>query len=250
MIRRLLCLSFALALPAAAQSVSIFPGVVQLRGTPGATSTQTLTLANRSSLPLDFVLEAQDVVVRGGRRSFVAAGEVPGGIARTAVFSAKSVTVPAGEQRSVDVTVTVPPAMSQRAMVALFRGTTRVRSGNSAATVSLGTLLTFTLGEQVSLSPSELRVAPQSASANAAFDLDLANDGQEPLVAKGVAVILDSAGAFSGRVSFDTRRLLPGERFTFHAEYPGDLRRGRYRVVSTFEYEGRSLVRSAPLVIR
>ena len=247
---RLLLLFLALALPAAAQSVSLSPAVVQFRGAPGATSTQTLTLRNGSTVPLAFDLQAQDVVVRNGKRIFVAAGEVSGGMARTAVFSAKSVTVPAGEQRSVEVTVTVPPLMSERAMVALFRGTTQVRAGNSTATVSLGTLFTLTLGDHVSLAPSELRVTPQSASSNASFDLGLANDGEEPVVAKGVAVILDSHGAFSGRVAFDTRRLLPGEEFNFHAEYPGDLRRGQYRVLSTFEYEGHSLVRSAPLVIR
>lgn len=247
---RLLFLSLAIALPAAAQTVSVFPAVVQFRGTPGGTSTQTLTLANNTSLPLAFELQAQDVVVRDGKRAFVAAGEVPSGIARTAVFSAHSLTVPAGEHRSVEVTVTVPTAMSQRAMLALFHGTTRIRSGNTTATVSLGTLLTFTLTDGVSLAPSELRVSPQSASSNASFDLALANDGQEPVVAKGVAVILDSAGAFSGRVAFDPRRLLPGERFTFHAEYAGDLRRGQYRVLSTFEYEGHSLVRAAPLFVR
>jgi hypothetical protein len=247
---RPLLLFLALALPAAAQSVSLSPAVVQFRGVPGATSTQTLTLRNGSAVPLAFVLEAQDVVVRGGKRDFVTAGEVAGGVARTAVFSARSVIVPAGEQRSVELTVTVPPSMSQRAMVALFRGTTQVRTGNSTAVVSLGTLLTFNLGDHVSLAPSELRVVPQSASSNASFELALSNDGEEPVVAKGVAVILDSAGAFYGRTSFDTRRLLPGERFIFHAEYPGDLRRGRYRVLSTFEYEGRSLVRSAPLLVK
>src|SRR3954468_1800832 len=113
---RLLFLSLAFALPAAAQSVSVAPAVVQFRGAPGATSTQTLTLRNGTAVALSFTLEAQDVVVRDGKREFVTAGEIASGAARTAVFSVPSVVVPAGEQRSVEVTVTIPPAMSQRAM--------------------------------------------------------------------------------------------------------------------------------------
>ena len=224
-----------------AQSLTLSPAAVPLRGLPGQSTTQSLTLGNGTSLDLDFALEAKDVVVRDGRRVFVDAGETVPSIAETAVFSSRRLTVPAGESRTVQVTLTLPPGASHRAVVALFRGLTRV--GNTLP--SVGTLLTFTLSGEFVLTPSDLLVDPQSATANLAFEELLANDGKEPLVPKGVAVLLDKAGAIVGKAAFPTRRLLPGERQAVRAEYAGELPPGGYRVLATFEYEGRALTRAA-----
>ena len=76
-----------------------------------------------------FEMVAKDVIVRNGRRVFVSAGDLPGSIAATAVFSQKLVTVNPGQLASVDVTVTIPPNPSGRAMVAYFQGTTRIPNG-------------------------------------------------------------------------------------------------------------------------
>ena len=34
------------------------------------------------------------------------------------------------------------------------------------------------------------------------------------------------------------------------AEYPGELAAGRYRVLATFEYEGKALTKTAEFVVR
>ena len=234
---------------AAAQTVTLTPSVIQLKGTVGQSTTQRLTMTNASSMDLTFVLEAQDVVVTGGRRVFVGPGEIPGSIARTVVFSQRSVVIPSGQSRSVTVTVTVPRDVSNRAVVALFRGTTKIPSGDNMATASLGALLTFTLSDHVSLSPAELIVQPQSPTANTSFELPVANSGTEPVAPKGMVAILDARGRLVGRAPFEEKRLLPGERVTFRSEYSGDLGPGSYRVLSTFEYAGTTVSRSAQLVI-
>jgi hypothetical protein len=236
--------------PAAAQTISLSPAVVQLRGEPGQSTTQVLTLTNASSIDLEFLVEAKDVVVRDGKRSFVNPGLVPSGIAATAVFSRGRVLVPAGQKQSVSVLLTLPPRTSTRAVVVFFRGKTRIDAGRAASTVSLGTLLTFALGGRVSVAASNLAATPQSATANAAMVESLENDGSEPLVAKGLAVVLDSKGAIVGKAPFQPSRLLPGEKSAFRAEYAGELRKGTYRVLATFEYEGGSVTRTAPLVVR
>src|SRR4029079_2377351 len=78
---------------AAAQSITLTPSVVQLKGRTGQTTTQTLTIGNMTTRELSFVLEARDVVVRNGTRQFVAAGEMAGSIAATAVFSPRALVV-------------------------------------------------------------------------------------------------------------------------------------------------------------
>jgi hypothetical protein len=207
----------------------------------GQSTTQSITLANGTDVALAFDLEAKDVVVRDGRRQFVDPGVLPASIAATAVFSVRSVTIPAGGSSTVEVLVTLPPGTSHRAVVALFRGKTRIRN----TVPSLGALLTFTLSEGFRLQPSDLAVETQTASSNLALAAPLANEGDEPLVPKGVAVILDASGALVGRVAFEQHRLLPGERGTVRAEYPGELPPGAYRALATFEYEGRAATREA-----
>jgi hypothetical protein len=246
----LLCATLATTTVARAQTLTLSPAVVPLRGERGQTTTQTLTLVNGLDVDLEFVLEAKDVVVRNGKRVFVAPGEVRGSIAATAVFSPRTVTVPAHESRAARVTVTLAEGAQHRAMIALFRGTTRIASGNGLATASLGTLLTFSVSDAVSLQSSPLSVTPQTRTRNTTLEQVLSDDGAEPVVTKGVAVILDAKGAIVGRTSFDPQRLLPGERLAFRSEYPGELGPGKYRVLSTFEFAGRSLTRSAELVVR
>jgi hypothetical protein len=75
------------------------------------------------------------------------------------------------------------------------------------------------------------------------------NDGEEPIEARGMAVILDGAGALVGKAPFPLRRLLPGERTTVATDYPGELRAGRYRAVVTFDGAGHAVTSSQPLVV-
>jgi hypothetical protein len=234
------------ATTAAAGTLTLSPAAVPLKGRFGQSTTQSLTLTNATEIPMDFVLEAKDVVVRDGSRQFMAPGELPDSIAVSAVFSEKAVTVPPGESRTVEVRLTLPEAARHRAVVCVFRGVTRI--GNTIP--SIGALLTFTMSEDVALSPEALLVRPQTHATNVAFEQPLANAGQEPLVPKGVAAILDGRGALVGRARFEARRLLPGERVTVRAEYPGELPPGAYRALATFEYEGRTATREAAFLVR
>src|SRR5689334_7265331 len=66
-------------------SVALAPAVVMLRGKPGQSTSQTLTISNQLPVELRFEIEVQDVVVRDGRRVFVPAGRIPSGIAAQVV---------------------------------------------------------------------------------------------------------------------------------------------------------------------
>ena len=248
----IICVCTLAALPAtaSAQNLTLSPSVLELKGRAGQTTTQTLTITNSTSIELAFEIEVKDVIVRDGKRVFVNAGEVVGSIAATAVFSPKSLTVQPGLKGSAVVTVTLPAEAQSRAIVVMFRGTTKIPSGAKSSTASLGTLMTFAMTQNFSLSPAPLAVVAQSTTQNTAFEQAFHNDGTEPVVPKGIAVILDAAGALAGKAPFESQRLLPGERLTLRSDYAGELASGTYRVLATFEYEGKSLTQTATLIVR
>jgi hypothetical protein len=237
--------------PLYAQAISLSPAVVQLKGTLGQSSTQVLTLTNGLKTALAFDLVAQDVVVKNGVRTFLEAGAQADSMAATAVFSAPSVLVPAGGSKSVSVTITARAPAAHRAVVALFRGRTRIESAGKAGTIaSLGSLLTFTLSDEIQITAADLVVQPPSATTLLSFSDTLVNTGAEPAITKGVAAILDGAGRLVGRATFEAARLLPRERGVMRAEYPGELAAGRYRAVATFEYEGRAFTKTTDFVVQ
>ncbi|MFP5247384.1 MAG: Fn3-like domain-containing protein [Thermoanaerobaculia bacterium] len=231
-------------------TLSLSPAVVMLRGDYGQSTTQTLTLLNGTSRAFTFELIAQDVVTRDGKRTFAEAGTLPGSIAATAVFSQKQVQVAPGESVSVTMTVTLPPSTPQRGVIALFRGTNTVMSGNVPMTASLGSLLTFTVSDAVEMKTTALSVRPQSATTNLGVTQACTNAGSEPLVAKGVLAVLDAKGSLVGKSAFTPHRLMPGESAELGGEFAGELEPGKYRVFVTYDYEGKTLSQSADVEIR
>jgi hypothetical protein len=229
-----------------AQSLTLSPAVVPLGGKPGQSTTQHLTLLNRTHQRLAFELVAKDVVVTGGMREFVAAGDLPASIAATAVFSKKTVTLDPGLEGSVDVTLTLPPHASTRAVVVLFQGTTKVRD---QATVSLGSLITFELAGRSSVKLGDITATAATASRNAVVSVPLDNDGDEPIIVRGAYAVVAASGAFVGKVALKPNRLLPGEHDVLEADYPGELGAGTYRIIATLESGSRSWTRSSELTV-
>src|SRR5215469_15845641 len=84
-------------------SITLSPAVIMARGSFGQSLTQTLTLSNQTSRDFAFELVAEDVVVKDGKRTFVAAGETPNSIAASAVFTPKAVVVKAGGSATAEV---------------------------------------------------------------------------------------------------------------------------------------------------
>ena len=232
------------------QSLILRPAVVPLSGQPGQSVTQQLTLQNDSDQPLEFEMRAQDVVVRDGKREFVEPGRRAGSIAVSAVFTPPKVRVQPHASSTVTATFTLPAGVTQRAVVALFRGTQTLLAQGKKATLSLGTLFTFTLSDRISVRAQGLVATPPTPSANAQLVSRLLNDGDEPVVPSGMAVILDEHGAMVGKAAFTARRLLPGEALDVTAEYLGELAPGAYRAVATFDIAGRPLTLSSNLTVQ
>lgn len=230
---------------AASGSLSVSPAVVMLQGTPGQSTTQTLTIVNSSDQPFAFDMMAKDAIARNGRRVYVDAGELAGSIAATAVFSRKSVTVAPGERANVTVTVTIPQNPSSRAIVALFHGTTRMKSAGMNATASLGTLMTFALSANATATATPLSVRPPTRTTNLSISQQLVNSGTEPVLARGVLAIINPAGTLVAKQALPARRVLPGENFDVSAEYAGELAAGHYRAFVTYDLQNDKTVTSA-----
>lgn len=238
-------ITLAAAMHADAGTLSASPAVVMLQGTPGQTTTQTLTLVNDTEQTFAFDMVAKDVAVRDGARVFVDAGQVAGSIAATAVFSQKSVSIGPGKRATIQVTLTIPANASVRAIAALFRGTTRIQTAGGSATASLGTLMTFALSNETYATASDLRVNPPTMSSNLLVLQQLTNRGSEPLVAKAILAILNPAGALVAKQALPARRVLPGENLDLNAEYGGELASGHYRALVTYDLQNNKTLTSS-----
>ena len=228
---------------AAKPSISLSPAVIMAKGKFGQGLTQTLTLTNQTGRDFAFDLIAEDVVVKDGKRVFVPAGETPNSIASTAVFSQKTIMIKANSSGSVDLRLTIPADTNVRAIVAMFRGTDKLPTSSGAVgmTASLGTLITFNLTDNLKLQPESVRVNPATDTANMTVVQWVSNNGDEPALPEGTAAILNASGALVGKATFPAQRLLPGERLEFSADYPAELQPGKYRVLCSYQFEGKTL---------
>lgn len=224
-------------------SISLSPAVIMAKGNFGQGLTQTLTLSNQTGRDFAFDLIAEDVVIKDGKRVFVPAGETPNSIASTAVFSQKTIVIKANSFGSVDVRLTIPAETNIRAIVAMFRGTDKLPTSSGAVgmTASLGALITFNLTDNVKLQPETVHVTPATDTANMTVAQWISNNGQEPALPEGTAAILNTSGVLVGKTIFPPQRLLPGERLEFSADYPAELAPGKYRVLCSYQFEGKTL---------
>jgi len=236
--------------PLAGQGVAVSPAMVMLKGHAGESTTQTLTLTNSTDRAMAFEMVANDIVVRGGKRVWVAAGALPGSIAATAVFSQKSVVVPPGGLQRVDIHVTIPPRPASRAIVALFKGTTKFTAGQASVTASLGVILTFNLSDKVAMRTAPLVVQPPTSTRNLTVSQMCMNDGSEPIAPKAMLAIVNKSGRLIGRTPISAARLLPGEKQEIRTEYAGELAPGLYRALITYDLGDRTLTSSAEFNVR
>jgi hypothetical protein len=238
------------AVPAVAQqqpnasspSVSLAPAVLVIHSKFGQAVTETVTMTNGTAHVLNFDMDAQDVIVKNGKRVFVPAGQLPNSIAASAVFSRRSGTVQPGSEESVQVILTVPAATSIRACIVSFHSKHVAMARNAVSlSASLGSLMTFVLTDAIVVEPGAVRVRAATASANLKVVESLKNTGAEPVVPTGVVAFVDAGGALAAKIPFDAQRLLPGEDLEFSATYAGRLKPGLYRVLCSFEFEGKTL---------
>ena len=231
-------------------SIALSPAIVMVRCKAGQSTTQTLTIMNHTANEVRFALASEDVVVREGKRSFSPAGRIANGIAASSVMSAASLLVKSGEEASVQVTLTIPPGTAQRAVVAFFRGGL-LAPGNGAVglSASLGTLITFNVSSDYKVEPGPLQASLQTPAANVILSQELRNSGSEPVIPKGVIVILNASGKRVAKAAFPSHRLLPGERLMFAATNPAQLAPGRYRTFSSFEFEGKVLTSAGDFTV-
>ncbi|HEX6880250.1 MAG TPA: hypothetical protein VF135_07790 [Terriglobales bacterium] len=243
-------LLLGLATFANAQStITVSPGGISMRGTAGGTATQNFTVSNGLPSTYRFEVEVMDVVVTNGQRNLVPAGVTAGSAAALAVVPPEPLFLAPGAHGVVPVTFVIPKQTDIRAVAVFFRG--RPAAGTkSNIHLNLGAVVDFSLSDQTQLDGKDLLVALQTPTTNLRISEELANVGREPFIARGVAAILEEPGKLVGKMNFDQKRMLPSERNTLHAEYPGTLRPGKYRIVCSFEYAGKTMTRTTSVSIQ
>ena len=160
-------------------------------------------------------------------------------------------TVKPGQSVHIDVTITIPPRPSVRAIAVMCQGTTKLGNGPLRMTASVGTLLTFALtGDVLAATASALIVQAPTKSSNFSAAQQVSNSGTEPMVATGMLAILNATGTLVGKQEIPSWRMLPGERTDVRVEYGGDLPSGSYRAMVTYDLTDKTLTSSAEFSVR
>lgn len=230
-------------------TITVSPGGLSMKGTPGGTLTQRFTVNNGTSTFYKFDIEVVDVVVLDGERKFIPAGRLPGSIATLAVVPPEPVFLSPGKDATVPVTFVVPRETNLRAVAVFFHGQPATGEPKSNLRLNIGAVIDFSMTDQVQMESQQLIIEPQSLSSNLRITEILANVGHEPFIARGVAAILDGPGKLVGKASFTQKRLLPSEHNELRAEYAGSLRPGKYRIVCSFDYAGKTVTKTAELLV-
>jgi len=233
-------------------TLTLTPAVVMAKVKPGQGWTQTLRMSNMTGGTFHFDIEVQDVLIVDGKRTYVPAGETAESIAATAVATPRSIVIPPMEQGAVNVTLTIPQKTGLRAVVVYFKGKLEMPNdpGSVGLGASLGGLMTFELTDEHKFQAAGFEVNPQTETTNQVITHELLNSGLEAVVPKGSTAIIDDAGRRIAKATFDSHRLLPGERVKFSATCPLQLKPGHYRAVSSFEYAGQVITADGEFVVQ
>ena len=229
--------------------ISISPAALSLKGHAGQTTTQNFKLSNLTDAPYVFKIEVDDVLVENGKRNFLPAGQNAGSIAALAVLPITHVELQPGQVTTIPVTFALPAETRLRAVAVFFRGQAAQARYGPKVRMNLGAVVDFSTSANVALQIAAPQLGSQTASTNTSVTEELGNVGEEPVIVKGVAAILNGPGKLVGRAEFEQKRLLPGERNAIHATYPSTLPPGKYRVLCSLEYAGRVVTRIAEFVI-
>jgi hypothetical protein len=238
--------------PEGHRGMALTPAVDMLQAGFGQSVTRTFSLYNGTPNEFAFRMDAQDVVVEHGRRTFVAAGRTPNGIAQSTVFSQRFGRIAPNQSATVTVRLTIPAETATRAVVIRFMNdvTAPVSPSHVGLAASLGGLITFNLSDALDVAAGDVAVAPPTATTALRVAVPLTNTGKEPAVVSGVAAIADAQGRIVAKVPFKTQRLLPLERLEYDAEYTGEFAPGTYRAVCSFRYADRDLSTTRAFTVR
>lgn len=234
----------------ASDTITIAPASLSLKGSAGKMHTQNFKVSNLTGTSYSFKVDIADVIVENGQRRFVPAGQTANSIAALVTPLRTELKLAPGEEAVVPVTFVMPAESHIRAVAVFFHGVPdTVAPTQRRILLNLGAVVDFSMSNEVVLNSISLDVAPQTATTNTVIRQQLANVGPEPTIVKGVAAFLDESGKLVAKAALSQKRLLPGERNSVMAEFAGTLAHGRYRVVSSLEYSGETMTRTAELVI-
>jgi hypothetical protein len=231
-------------------TISVSPAGISLKGTAGQTTTQHFKVSNSSTIPYVFKVEVMDVVIERSERHFVTAGRSRSGLALRAFPPTEALVVNPGAEAVVSITFVLPVETENRAVAVFFRGQpTQAPVNGPRVLLNIGAVVDFAISDRVLLTAESPRVVSPDTLHNLSITEGLANVGVEPTIARGMAAILGPGGKLMSRAVFDSKRLLPQERNSLHAEFAGSLPSGTYRVLCSLEYSGKTVTRETEFIV-
>lgn len=255
----ILCLSGYLlslsltALPARAQDsfgVSLQPAIIAERVDPGETATYRFTVTNIDGIPKDLDLLVRDITAidENGTPLFAEEGDIVAvdrGVSSWVEFPEKSISLGAGEAKSVSFSVRVPadasPGSHLGGIFVVREGTT-LRTSGSGVGYEVGTILSLRVAGEI-IEEARIRGFETGksvySSPEAAFTVRVENLGNVLVSPRGTIDITSMFGTKVAtlRVNEDAAAVFPQGERRFDASWKSEkLAFGRYEAVIALTY--------------
>jgi hypothetical protein len=216
-----------------------------------ASITGSVMLKNPGSKPLTIQLAAVSAMTaQGGGSAFSASDAPPEGVATWLKFTESSVTLPAGMQKPVDFTVSVPQATKPgqylagiSAYIANVPPTAGADQDGDHLGASVAMQMRYVIGVQVDIegawTPSLKvdSVALVEQPSGPFIGVQMKNDGNMFLKPSGTIVMADAAGKRVLEQQIKMGTFVPDTEVVYPVRWSGELASGTYQVQVSLDYD-------------
>ena len=236
------CLGLAFCARAWGFTFDVTPTVIQVTVPAGGSSAGKISIKNVGTEDLQLSGRVMDWKYAGqeGEKKFFPIGALPYSCSRWVSFSPPTLALKPGETKEVSFSLAVPKnAQGGYYSTIIFRGMGKVQPQGGVTVnlaIEMGSLILVEIDKTQNLKGviKDFTVnTPQGRPLE--VKVRFKNEGNVRVEAKGRLSILDKDGNAIGWTRFPPVKTLPGDEWTTSTTWPGQLKPGHYRLVSTFE---------------
>lgn len=241
---------FAISIVPASDSSVTANGYFIYKVHSSASVTGTVMLKNPTSKPLTISLASVDAITaQTGGSAFKTSDVTPKGTGTWLKFAVSSMTLPAGTQKPVDFSVTVPQAVKPgqylagiSAYIPSVPATAVVNGGSTKMGASVTMQTRYIIGVQLDVqgtwTPSLKidSVALVQQPSGPFIGVHMKNDGDTLFKSSGTFVLSDAAGKHRLEKPIEMGTFVPGTDVTYPINWSGEMAPGTYQVEVIVNY--------------
>jgi hypothetical protein len=234
------------SVPALAQSIAIAPAQIVQTFKPGVPFEVTLSTNNTGAAPVQMSVEITDFWYdQKSDKTFPPSGSSPHSAANWIQFVPERFEVAPGASQKMKAIITPPEDARGGYYAVLFVSSApklsddKTESGGAVFTrMRLGCLVMLEAEktQDYKVEFGEMKVDAPTATEPLVVHIPIANNSNTHIFPQPRITVLDADRKMVGKAEADSKRFLPGQKYTMDLKWSGDLKPGNYSGVVTVTY--------------